>query len=126
MGYAARGAPLGPDDGTIAPWCPLACLPYDRQAALDGTRALLAAYPSLLLDGRFPGGFNPSVAGPGPEGWVDDRSVGIDQGLLVMMIENDRNGLLWDLMRQSPIMRAGLARAGFIGGWLDEPAAAVA
>ncbi|MGO4438095.1 glucoamylase family protein [Rhizobium sp. RAF56] len=126
LGYAARGAPLGPDDGTIAPWCPLACLPYDRQAALDGTRALLAAYPNLLLDGRFPGGFNPSVAGPGPEGWVDDRSVGIDQGLLVMMIENDRNGLLWDLMRQSPIMRAGLARAGFIGGWLDEPAAAVA
>lgn len=126
LGYAARGAPLGPDDGTIAPWCALSCLPFDRKAALDGTRALLAAYPNLLLDGRFPGGFNPTVEGPGPEGWVDDRSVGIDQGLLVMMIENDRNGMLWDLMRQSPALRAGLARAGFSGGWMDQPATAVA
>ncbi|MBB3426792.1 MULTISPECIES: glucoamylase family protein [Rhizobium] len=120
FGYAARGAPLGPDDGTIAPWGPLSCLPFDREAALDGTRALLSTYPNLLLDGRFPGGFNPSVKGPGPEGWVDDRSVAIDQGLLVMMIENARTGMIWDLMRQSPILRTGLERAGFTGGWLDE------
>ncbi len=102
LGYAARGAPLGPDDGTIAPWGPLSCLPFDRQAALDGTKALLDAYPNLLLDGRFPGGFNPSVKGPGPEGrGRRDRSVAIDQGLLVMMIENERTGLIWNLMRQS-------------------------
>lgn len=120
LGYAARGAPLGPDDGTIAPWCALSCLPFDRKAALDGTRAILATYPNLLLDGRFPGGFNPSVEGKGPEGWVDDRSVAIDQGLLVMLIENERTGMIWDLMRKSPILRRGLERAGFIGGWLEE------
>jgi hypothetical protein len=120
LGYAARGAPFGPDDGTIAPWCPLSCLPFDRKAALDGTRAILATYPNLLLDGRFPGGFNPTLEGPGPEGWVDDRSVGIDQGILVMMIENDRTGLIWNLMRQSPIIRKGLERAGFTGGWLGD------
>jgi hypothetical protein len=122
LGYAARGAPLGPDDGTIAPWAPLACLPFDRQAALDGTKAILAAYPNLLLDERFPGGFNPTVEGNGPEGWVDDRSVGIDQGILVMMIENERTGLIWNLMRASPILRKGLERAGFTGGWLQEAA----
>ncbi|TCR90084.1 hypothetical protein EV561_104311 [Rhizobium sp. BK376] len=125
LGYAARGAPLGPDDGTIAPWAPLACLPFDKQAAIEGTRAILDAYPNLLLDGRFPGGFNPTIAGNGPEGWVDDRSVAIDQGLLVMMIENERTGLLWNLMRKSPILRTGLKKAGFTGGWLDdEPAIA--
>jgi hypothetical protein len=122
LGYAARGAPFGPDDGTLAPWAPLACLPFDRQAALDGTRAILAAYPNLLLDERFPGGFNPTVDGKGPEGWVDDRSVGIDQGLLVMMIENERTGLIWNLMRQSPILRKGLERGGYTGGWLQEAA----
>lgn len=121
LGYAARGAPLGPDDGTIAPWAPLACLPFDRKAALDGTKAILATYPNLLLDERFPGGFNPTVEGKGPEGWVDDRSVAIDQGILVMMIENERTGLIWNLMRQSPILRKGLEHAGFTGGWLDEP-----
>ena len=120
LGYAARGAPLGPDDGTIAPWSALACLPFDKQAAIDGTKAILDAYPNLLLDGRFPGGFNPTVPGKGPEGWVDDRSVALDQGLLVMMIENERTGLLWNLMRKSPVLRAGLSKAGFTGGWLDD------
>jgi hypothetical protein len=126
LGYAARGAPFGPDDGTIAPWAPLACLPFDRKAALSGTRQLMADYPKILLDGCFVGGFNPSVEGKGPEGWVDDRSVAIDQGLLVMMIENERSGLLWKLLRQSPIIRKGLEKAGFTGGWLDGDAAAIA
>lgn len=120
FGYAARGARSVP---TTAPSphgdrCPASL--STAEAALDGTRALLSTYPNLLLDGRFPGGFNPSVKGPGPEGWVDDRSVAIDQGLLVMMIENARTGMIWNLMRRSPILRTGLERAGFTGGWLDE------
>jgi hypothetical protein len=119
LGYAARGAPLGPDDGTLAPWAALACLPYDRQASLGGLRALLSTYPALLYDDRFPGGFNPTVKTARPEGWVDDRCVGIDQGLLVMSIENERSDFIWSLMRQSPVIRAGLRRAGFTGGWLD-------
>jgi hypothetical protein len=120
LGYAARGAPLGPDDGTLAPWAALACLPYDRKASVDGVRALLSTYPGLLYDDRFPGGFNPTVKTTRPEGWVDDRCVGIDQGLLVMSIENERSDFIWSLMRQSPVIRAGLQRAGFAGGWLDE------
>lgn len=119
LGYAARGAPLGPDDGTIAPWAALACLPYDRQAALDGTKALLTTYPNLLYEGGFPGGFNPTVKTKRPEGWVDDRTVGIDQGLVVMTIENDRSDFIWKLMRKSPVIRLGLERAGFTGGWLE-------
>jgi hypothetical protein len=122
LGYAARGAPLGPDDGTLAPWCALAALPYDREAAISGTRALLQAYPDLCYEGRFPGGFNPSVKTAGPEGWVDDRCVGIDQGLLVMSIENDRSDFIWSLMRKSDIIRTGLERAGFTGGWLEDEA----
>lgn len=120
LGYAARGAPLGPDDGTIAPWAALASLPYDRQAAIDGTKALLETYPDLIYEGRFPGGFNPTVKTRRPEGWVDDRCVGIDQGLLVMTIENDRSDFIWSLMRQSPVIRLGLERAGFTGGWLEQ------
>ena len=123
VGYAARGAPFGPDDGTIAPWAPLACLPFDEQAAMSGLQAILHAYPGLLGQGRFPGSFNPTVVGDGPEGWIDERCVGIDQGLLVMMIENARTGLLWRLMRENPVIRAGLARAGFTGGWLSGQAA---
>jgi hypothetical protein len=34
------------------------------------------------------------------------------------MIENYRSGLIWDIMRRSPYVAAGLRRAGFQGGWL--------
>jgi hypothetical protein len=36
-----------------------------------------------------------------------------------MTVENDRSGFIWNLMRQSPVIRLGLERAGFAGGWLD-------
>ncbi|MGO8176345.1 hypothetical protein ACC764_39165, partial [Rhizobium ruizarguesonis] len=55
-----------------------------RTVVLDGTKALLNTYPNLLLEGGFPGGFNPTVKTKRPEGWVDDRTVGIDKGLVVM------------------------------------------
>ena len=35
-----------------------------------------------------------------------------------MMIENYRNGLIWEILRECPYLRAGLQRAGFAGGWL--------
>jgi hypothetical protein len=43
---------------------------------------------------------------------------GIDQGPIVLMIENYRSGLLWALMRRCPYVVAGLRRAGFTNGWL--------
>lgn len=119
LGYAARGAPYGADDGTLVPWAALAGLPFEPEACLTSLFHLLSLYPALLRDGRFPGGFNPSLPGEGREGWVDDRIVGLDQGLTVMMIENWRSGLLWELTRGIPAFRRGLERAGFTGGWLS-------
>jgi hypothetical protein len=52
-------------------------------------------------------------------GWVDTDYLGIDQGLIIAMIENFRSGLVWRVMRRSPYIRHGLERAGFQGGWLD-------
>jgi hypothetical protein len=118
FGYMSRGAPLGPDDGTIAPWAMLATLPFDPEAALSGTRHLLEAYPQVCPDDRFASGFNPSVAGY-DGGWLSPGWYGLDQGLLVMMIENYRSGLIWQLTRGCGVMRDGLIGAGFKGGWLS-------
>lgn len=79
----------------------------------------MSQYPALVNEGCLPGGFNPSLPGDGPEGWVDDRIVGLDQGLVVMMIENWRSGLIWELTRSIPAFSQGLSRAGFAGGWLS-------
>ena len=44
--------------------------------------------------------------------------IGIDQGPIVAMIANHRNGVIWQTMQRQPALRRGLARAGFAGGWL--------
>ncbi len=118
FGYMSRGVPYGPDDGTIAPWAMLATLPFGARTALEGTRQLLRRYPQVCNQQRFSSGFNPTLdAGDG--GWVSEGWYGLDQGLLVMMIENERTGLIWRLLRSCPYIRVGLQIAGFSGGWLS-------
>jgi hypothetical protein len=50
--------------------------------------------------------------------WVTPYHFGIDQGPVVLMVENYRTGLLWNIMRRCPTVVTGLRRAGFTGGWL--------
>ena len=50
--------------------------------------------------------------------WVTPWHFGIDQGPVVLMVENYRSGLLWNIMRRCPAIVTGLRRAGFTGGWL--------
>jgi hypothetical protein len=118
FGYMSRGAPYGPDDGTIAPWAMLATLPFGADIALRGTRHLLRTYPQICSNDRFCSGFNPSLAEHG-NAWLSEGWYGLDQGLLVMMIENYRSGLIWEITRDSTWIQAGLKGAGFEGGWLS-------
>jgi hypothetical protein len=70
----------------------------------------------------FKAAFNPTHPGePGnPYGWwVSPSHFGLDQGPIVLMIENHLNGLPWRLMRSCPYIVTGLRRAGFTGGWLE-------
>lgn len=116
-GYMSRGAPYGPDDGTIAPWAMLATLPFACEAALAGTRHILEMYPQVCSHNRFSSAFNPTLHS-GSGGWLSEGWFGLDQGLLTMMIENHRTGMIWEIMRRSRYVRDGLKRAGFEGGWL--------
>jgi len=59
-------------------------------------------------------------------GWADTQQLGIDQGPILLMIENWRSGLVWKVMKKNPYIRVGLSRAGFTGGWLEHPKPAVA
>lgn len=118
LGYTARGVPYGPDDGTIAPWAALASLPFAPQISLSAVRHFCEQYPEIARAYRLPSGFNPTLAGKSPHGWVSEGYFGLDQGIIVLMIENYRSQLIWKLMRQCSYIRAGLQRAGFRGGWL--------
>jgi len=118
FGYAARGVPYGPDDGTLAGWAPLASLPFAPEIALDAVRNIQRRYPETMSGGRYASGFNPTLAGADGRAWVSAGHFGLDQGIVVMMIENHRSGMIWRLMRHCPYIRAGLHHASFRGGWL--------
>jgi hypothetical protein len=118
FGYAARGVPYGPDDGTIGGWAALASLPFAPEVALGAAHTMLERYPEMLSAGQYTSGLNPSLAGADRRAWVSAGHFGLDQGIVVMMIENHRTQLIWRLMRECPFIRTGLRRAGFRGGWL--------
>jgi len=116
FGYTERGVPFGRDDGTIAPWGMLAALPFSPPSGLAAVRHMIERYPDVCIGSRLSSGFNPSLVEQG--GWISEGHYGLDQGIVVMMIENYRSGLIWKLMRSCPHIATGLRRAGFEGGWL--------
>ena len=63
--------------------------------------------------------FNPTFPSESAEpGWVSPWHLGLNQGPIVLMIENYRSGLLWRLMRQCPYLVRGLRRKAFqADGW---------
>jgi hypothetical protein len=118
LAYAARGAPDGPDDGTICLWAAAASLPFAPEIVHPTIEHLRAAYPESLGRYGFKCSFNPTFADDAHRPWICDLHFGLNQGPLVLMIENHRSGFLWDLMRRCSPVVTGLRRAGFSGGWL--------
>ncbi len=120
--YIARGVPYGPDDGTLAPWAVVASLPFAPEIVLPTLDYCI--YQAKLTEFNsygFKASFNPSHPGePGnPYGWwVSPWHFGLNQGPIILMIENYRTDMLWALMRCCPYIQSGLTRAGFEGGWL--------
>ena len=118
--YIARGAPFGPDDGTVAPWVVVASLPFAPEIVIPSVRHFAGLNLGMTTPYGFKPSFNESFAvEDSPTGWwVTPHHFGIDQGPVVLMIENYRSGLIWDIMRRSSYVVEGLRRAGFTGGWL--------
>jgi len=112
LGYAGRGT-SGPDynyfdDGTIAPYGPLSSLPFAPEIVLPTIKSINEKYGEKLW-GKYGyyDSFNPTA------GWVNDDFIGIDQGPMLIMIENFRTGLVWNHVMQDPIIQKGLNILGF-------------
>jgi hypothetical protein len=116
--YIARSFPYGPDDGTLAPWAVAGSLPFAPEVVLPSLRRLNEDYPEMTNKYGFKCSYNPTFASGKKKGWVSEGYYGLDQGPIVMMIENYRSGFIWRLMRSCPYFINGLRRAGFKGGWL--------
>lgn len=121
--YVPRGAPFGPDDGTISPWTAAASLPFAPEIVIP----TLQAFSRLELpkekadDYGYKATVNRTfITEDEANIWVSPYHYGINQGPTVLMIENYQTELIWELMKQSPAVIRGLRRAGFEGGWLED------
>ena len=131
MTYAARGAALNEvrDDGTLVPTAAIGSMPFAPELVVPAIEAMHSRYGRWIYrQYGFVDAFNPSFHYDVPlkhgkvqagMGWVNDDYIGIDQGPIVLMIENHRSDFVWSVMRRNPYIRKGLERAGFTGGWLD-------
>lgn len=105
-------------DGTIAPYGAGCSILFDRDAALDALRH----YRSLMDSSGRPSVWRDpdaeAVHGAGfrdsfnaPIGWVAPDFVAIDQGPLLLAIENARTGKVWTWFHGHPIVKTALSRA---------------
>ncbi len=112
--YRARGVADDPDDGTLSPGAVAASLPFAPELVTDTLREFVRTHPNLRSEYGLRASLNPTF-----DDWVSPLNYGLDQGPIVMMIENYRTGLVWNLMRRCPYTWRGLRKAGFSGGWLE-------
>jgi len=121
--YIARGAPYGPDDGTISPWAVVSSLPFLPKVVLSTMRH---AIERLDFEKHHAYGFDASYNPTFPEknnkshSWISEWQFGLNQGPVILMIENYKSGLIWNIMKRCPHITNGLRLAGFSGGWLEE------
>jgi hypothetical protein len=133
-GYTARGAGRDyiSDDGTIVPTAAGGSIAFAPDIVIPALEEMKQKYGEhIYTKYGFVDAFNPSFQTPTdvrtgkvmPQGWFDTVHLGIDQGPIVLMIENYRSDFVWNVMKKNPYIVKGLQRAGFTGGWLDKAAA---
>ena len=109
-GYAAHGAPPPQNDnGTIAPTAVAGSLPFAPEIVIPTLHHLYDTYGAQLFSTYgFKDAFNLTV------NWWDTDYIGIDEGPIIVMIENYRTGNVWRRFWTNPDIQRGLQRAGFL------------
>ncbi|MBI3312680.1 MAG: hypothetical protein HYZ83_00405 [Candidatus Omnitrophica bacterium] len=128
FGYKAYGAPPGwaLHDGTIAPTACGSSIVFTPQDSINCLRHFYENIGSSLW-GQY--GF--SDAFNLDKNWFDQDVIGIDQGTLLLMIENYRSGMIWEIMSKSVSIAKAMEQVGFKPGtlevaWPDPPQAKAA
>ena len=112
-GYSAH-APDN-DNGTISPTAALSSLPYAPCEVMQALRHFLTQHGEKAWR-RY--GFVDAFCEQ--QGWYADTYLAIDQGPIVVMMENHRSGLLWKLFMSVPEVQLGLRKLGFSSPYLGE------
>ncbi len=96
------------DNGTISPTAAISSLPYTPEASMAAIKHFYFILGDKLWGQYgFYDAFNPS------ESWWANSYLAIDQGPILVMIENYRTGLCWDLFMSSPEAQRAMEKLGF-------------
>jgi hypothetical protein len=110
-GYVVWGGPpkLGDIDGTIVPYASAGSLPFRPEDCKRVLQNIYQNYPDAWTRYGFVDAFHPKHK------WYDPEVLGIDLGISLLMIENERNGGVWEsFMRNAEISKA-MKLVGFQG-----------
>jgi hypothetical protein len=109
LGYGARGAPPAyKDDGTLTPTASAGSFVFTPQESLATLRYMYNTYRTQLWGPYgFKDALNPS------QDWFSADYLGVNQGPIVLMIENHRSGRIWQVFMQNEAIQNGLKAAGF-------------
>ena len=122
--YMARGASSRHtiDDGTITPTAAGGSIPFAPEKCMKALYAMYTKYGDRLFrEYGFLDSFNPTYGQlNGGRTWINDDYIGIDQGPILLQIENHETGLIWSILKDNKYIRKGLEKAGFEGGWLED------
>ncbi len=105
-GYSAH-SPVN-DKGVISPTAAISSIAYTPSESLQVMHHLYQNKDKLLGPAGFYDAFSPHY-----NFWVTETYLAIDQGPQIIMIENHRSGLLWDLFMQNEDVKSGLNKLGF-------------
>ena len=106
IGYSAH-SPVN-DLGVISPTAAISSIPYTPSQSLEVMHYLYQNKDKLLGPAGFYDAFSPEY-----NFWVGKAYLAIDQGPQIIMIENHRTGLLWNLFMQNENVKNGLDLLGF-------------
>lgn len=107
-GYSAHAPGDANDLGVISPTAAISSIPYTPEQSMDAIRHFYYHYGDKLW-GKY--GFYDAFSEQ--NNWYPERYLAIDQGPEVVMIENYRTGLLWDLFMSCQEIKEGLNKLGF-------------
>jgi hypothetical protein len=108
VGYGAMVPVAGRGNGTIVPTAFLAGALFVPDAAQSALRRIWNLPQRSKLWGRY--GFSNALNLD--KEWYDPDVIGIDLGMMLLALENRRSGLVWRLMRDLPMTRKALQKAG--------------
>jgi hypothetical protein len=108
-GYVAWGGPpaLGPIDGTVVPCAAGGSIPFDYTDCMAVLRNMRTNYTQGWGQYGFTDAFNPL------KNWWNPDVIGIDQGITMLMAENQRSGFVWSTFMANPEAQSAMQLAGF-------------